>query len=128
MSNVWGTRYRLLREQLERWANGLTSDEPRHQVVLEERTVRLLAAVLMLLRQHQPNRRGQCLFCGPTRWTRRFWRRRRRCTVYGALDQAMGQGIDVVWWKVFEGLGRDVNLEDVRKWMKVRASDMPEND
>ncbi|MCA1603552.1 MAG: hypothetical protein LC776_18560, partial [Acidobacteria bacterium] len=43
-------------------------------------------------------------------------------------DQAMGQGIDVVWWKIFEGLGRDVNLEDVRKWMEVRASDMPEND
>lgn len=120
VSNVWGTRYRLLREQLEQWVDGLVSGESRNQSVLEERTVRLLATVLMLLHQHHPNRRGQCRFCGQTRWTRRFWRRRRRCTVYGALDQAMGQGIEVAWWKVFEGLGRDVELEDVRVWVQQR--------
>lgn len=32
----------------------------------------------------------------------------------------MGQGIEVAWWKVFEGLGRDVELEDVRVWVQQR--------
>ncbi|MGH4007557.1 MAG: hypothetical protein ACRDTH_05210 [Pseudonocardiaceae bacterium] len=83
---------------------------------LEGWTVQLLATVLMLLRQHHINKRGQCRLCGWTRWTWRFWRRRRRCTVYTALDQAIGQGLDVVWWKVFDGLGQQVSLADVRQW------------
>ncbi|HSL07305.1 MAG TPA: hypothetical protein VK887_04910 [Pseudonocardiaceae bacterium] len=84
-------------------------------VVLEEWIVKLLATVLMLLRQHHVNKRGQCRFCGWTTWKWRFWRRR-RCTVYVALDYAMMQSLDVVWWKVFVELGREVSLEDVRRW------------
>ena len=33
-----------------------------------------------------------------------------------ALDYAMRQSLDVVWWKVFVELGREVSLEDVRRW------------
>jgi hypothetical protein len=33
--------------------------------------VRLLAGVVMLLRQHRVNKRGQCNYCGWTWWT---WR------------------------------------------------------
>jgi hypothetical protein len=83
-------------------------------VVLEEWIVKLLATVLMLLRQHHVNKRGQCRFCGWTTWKWRFWRRR-RCTVCVALDYAMMQSLDVVWWKVFVELGREVSLEDVRR-------------
>ncbi|MGQ0719703.1 MAG: hypothetical protein ACT4NP_20765 [Pseudonocardiales bacterium] len=83
---------------------------------LEERTVQLLATVLTLLRQHPVNKRGQCRLCGWTRWKWRFWRRRRRCTVYAALDHVMGQSLDVVWWKVFGGLEQEVSLADVRRW------------
>lgn len=120
MSNVWGTRYRLLGEELAQWVEWFSGEGPRQQVILEERAIRLLATVLMLLRQHHANRRGQCRFCGATRWKWRFWHRRRRCTVYGALDHAMGQSLDVLWWKVFDESGWDVSLEDVREWIVQR--------
>ncbi len=116
VSGLWETRYRLVLQQVEELAERLIGAKSMAPTVLEERTVQLLSAVLMLLRQHRINKRGQCRFCGWTRWKWRFWRRRRRCTVYVALDHAMGQSLDVVWWKVFEGLGREVSLEDVRRW------------
>ncbi len=106
VSSLWEMRYRLVLEQLEEFAERLSGAKPMAPAVLEERTVQLLATVLMLLRQHHINTRGQCRFCGWTTWTWRFWRPRRRCRVYAALDYAMGQSLDVVWWKVFEGLGR----------------------
>lgn len=120
MSNVWGTRYRLLGEELSQWVEWLSGEEPGKQAGLEERIVQLLATVLMLLDQHHVNKRGQCQFCRATRWKWRFWHRRRRCTVYGALDHAMGQSLDVLWWTLFEGLGWDVSLEDVREWVTER--------
>ena len=96
MSNVWETRYRLLSERLEQLADRLTTEQPIATADLEEQTVRLLAAVVMLLRQHKLNKRGQCRFCtAPRRW--RFWQRRPQCTVYRSLDFAMRQRLDVVW-------------------------------
>jgi hypothetical protein len=29
----------------------------------------------------------------------------------------MGQSLDVVWWRVFEAVGRKQNLTQVRAWM-----------
>jgi hypothetical protein len=113
VSSLWETQYRLVLRQLEEFAERLGGAKPMAPAVLEEWIVRLLATVLMLLRQHRINKHGQCRFCG---WTWRFWRRRRRCTVYVALDYAMRQSLDVVWWKVFVELGREVSLEDVRRW------------
>ena len=63
MSNVWETRYRLLLERFEELADRLTTEQPIATADLEEQTVRLLAAVVMLLRQHKLNKRGQCRFC-----------------------------------------------------------------
>ena len=90
MSNVWGTRYRLVGEELA------------------------------LLRQDHINQRGQCQFCGATRWQWRFGHRRRRCTVYAALDHAMGQTVDVLWWKLFEAWGQEWSLDEVREWVEAR--------
>ncbi|MGH3938636.1 MAG: hypothetical protein ACRDTG_08350, partial [Pseudonocardiaceae bacterium] len=59
-------------------------------------------------------------FCRATRWTWRFWYRRRRCTVYRALDQAMGQSPDVLWWTLFGTAGCDRSLADVREWVAER--------
>lgn len=96
MSNVWETRYRLLLEHLEELTDELRGNEPIVPAALEEQTVRLLASVVMLLRQHEVNKRGQCRFCAVSRrW--RFWRRRPQCTVYLCLDFAMRQRLDVVW-------------------------------
>lgn len=123
MSNVWETRHRLFLEELQKLAEWLCDDEPRAPAVLEEQTARLLAMANTLLRQHQVNKRGQCQFCGWTRWKWRLWRRRRRCTVHQALELAMGQSADVVWWWVFESVGRKWNLAEVRAWVAEKAVD-----
>lgn len=123
MSSVWETRSRLFREDVERLAEWLSNDEPRAPTELEEQMARLLAMAVILLRQHQTNKRGQCQFCGWTRWKWRFWRRRRRCTVHQALDLAMGQSLDVVWWRVFESVGRKSSLAETRAWVVGRAAD-----
>jgi hypothetical protein len=53
----------------------------------------LRAAAVMLLRQHQLNKRGQCKYCG---WRWRLWHRQPQCTVYRSLDFAIRQPLDVV--------------------------------
>ncbi len=50
----------------------------------------------------------------------KWWFWRRRCTVYAALDYATRQSLDVVWWKVLGELGRNMSLEDVRRWNAER--------
>lgn len=96
MSNVWETRYRLLLERLEELAGQLRSEEEIVPAALEEQTERLLTGVVMLLRKHHVNKWGQCKYCGWTRWTWRFCRRRPRCTVYRSLDFAMSQCMEIV--------------------------------
>lgn len=123
MTNVWQTRHRLSSELLQNLAEWLSSDdEPRAPAVLEEQTVRLLAVAVILLRQHQVNKRGQCRFCRWTTWTWRFWRRRRRCTVHQALDLAMYQNLDVVWWRVFDSIGKTMDLVKVRTWLTAKTA------
>ncbi len=123
MSNIWETRSRLFIEELEKLVEWLSSDAPKTPAALEEQTVRLLAMAVMLLRQHQVNKRGQCQYCGWTRWQWRLCRGGRRCTVHQALDLAMGQSLDVVWWRMFESVGRQWSLAEVRAWMARRAAE-----
>jgi hypothetical protein len=123
VNNVWETRHRLFLEELQKLVEWLSSDAPRVPVALEERTVRLLAMIVILLRQHQINKRGQCQYCGRTRWMWQFWRRRRRCTVHQALNLGMGQSLDVVWWRVFESVERKLTLAEVRSWLTKREAD-----
>ncbi len=120
MSTAWQTRHRLLLEQLEQLADWLGAQQPREQMVVEEQTARLLMGVVRLLRQHGVNQRGQCRFCRWTRWGRRIWRRRPRCTVSCALDFAMTQPMDAAWWQLLNDTGRDVGLDEVREWLKQR--------
>jgi hypothetical protein len=88
-------------EQLEELADGLRSKQQVAPAVREEQTVRLLGGVVMLLRQHQLNKRGQCRFCASAHcW--RFWQRRPQCTVYRSLDFVMRQSLDAVWWQLSE--------------------------
>jgi hypothetical protein len=94
VSNVWQTRYRLLLEQLEALADQLGGEESITQPVLEDQTARLLAGVVVLLRQHHINKRGQCNYCGWSRW--RLWHGHPLCTVYRSVDFAMRQPLDVV--------------------------------
>lgn len=56
ISNVWGTRHRLLLEKFERLAKQLSNDKPEEPTALEERTLRLLAAAITLLRKSSPSR------------------------------------------------------------------------
>lgn len=42
--------------------------------------------------------------------------------MYSALGFAMEQGLDVVWWQLFEAVGRKASLAEVREWVEERAS------
>ncbi|MGH4015793.1 MAG: hypothetical protein ACRDSL_18100, partial [Pseudonocardiaceae bacterium] len=99
MSSLHEVRWRLLTEQLEALTDWLSSAEQPEPEAVEEQAVRLLGAAVLLLRQHAVNKRGQCTFCGWTRWKWRFWRPRPRCTVYRSVDFVMSQGVEVVWWE-----------------------------
>ena len=33
----------------------------------------------------------------------------------------MGQGLDEVWWRLFESVGKEWSLVEVREWLKGRA-------
>jgi hypothetical protein len=127
VSNVRQTQHRLFLELLQKLVERLSDDEPRAPEVFEEQLVRLLATAIMLLRQHQVNKRGQCQFCDWTRWRWRFWRRRRRCTVHQALDLAVSQSLEVVWWLVLENVGRKRNLAEVRAWVAGREAENATN-
>ncbi len=102
MSNVWETRNRLLLERLERLVGQLRNAEPIPATALEEQTVRLLAVVIMLLRKHRVNKRGQCRYCSWRIMTWRLGHGRPRCTVYRSFDFAMSQGLEQVWWQLLE--------------------------
>jgi len=78
VSTVWETRDRLFVEQLERLVKRLSGEEPIEPDEVAEQAVRLLAGVVVLLRRHHVNKRGQCRYCGWTRWVWRFWLRRPR--------------------------------------------------
>ncbi|MGH3794443.1 MAG: hypothetical protein ACRDSP_06095 [Pseudonocardiaceae bacterium] len=123
MSSLHEVRWRLRTEQLEALADWLSGEERPVPEEVEEQAVRLLAAAALLLGQHEVNKRGQCKFCGWTRWKWRFWHRRPRCTVFQALDRAMREELDVVWWELFAATGREVSLEEVREWVDLRATD-----
>jgi hypothetical protein len=86
----------MLLERLEVLADRLRRKEQVAPVALEEETIRLLAGMVALLRQHRINKRGQCKYCGWTRWGWRLWRRRPKCTVYMSFDFAMRQPLDIV--------------------------------
>jgi hypothetical protein len=111
-------RYRLLIEQLQQWVEKLSGNEPLEPEAVKELAVRLLAMALMLLKQHNVNKRGQCQYCGWSRWYWRFRIRRPQCTVCGALDFVMKQELAVAWWRLFESMGWKISLEEVRRWKK----------
>lgn len=120
MRNVWVTQHRLYREELEAITDRVSHNRRIAPAVAEKQIVQLLATVAMLLQQHDVNNRGQCDFCGWTRWGWRWWRRRPRCTVFRAVSFALGQPLDVVWWQVFEIFDRNTSLEEVRQWVEQR--------
>lgn len=100
MRSVCETRDRLLLERLEQLIERLGGEEPIEPSELTEQAVRLLTGAVMLLRQHRTNKRGQCRFCGRTRWAWRFWRGRPRCAVYQDFGFAFHQSMEWVWWRL----------------------------
>lgn len=121
MIGVQEVRHRLLFEQLERWVERLSSKKPIEPEEVEELAVRLLAMASILLRQHVVGKRGRCRLCGWSilRWP--FWYLRPRCTVFRSVDLAVGQSLDVVWWRLLGSVGREVRLVEVREWVAQRS-------
>lgn len=117
--NVWQTRHRLLSEQLDNVAARLRRKQDTEPQVIEDHVVRLLTAAVLLLRQHRFDTRGQCGVCGCSLRRLRLWQTRPRCTVFPAVDLAMRQSIDVVWWQLCTADGRDVTLTEIRDWLHL---------
>jgi hypothetical protein len=111
VSNVWETRHRLVLEYLEKVVDQLRSNEQVAPAELEEQLLRLLTGVVILLRQHRINKRGQCEYCG---WTWRFWCRRPQCTIYLSFDFAIRQRLDMVRRRLLEERKTRQSLDDVR--------------
>lgn len=86
--------------------------------VLREQAVRILATTAFLLRQRHINRRGRCKYCHWTWQATWFLHKRTRCTVSRALDFAISQPLDVVWWRLFDSVGRELSLEETRERIK----------
>jgi hypothetical protein len=103
MNNVWQARCRVLVERLETLARQLGKKQQIPPTAFEEHTVRLLAGAIMMLRQHQVNKRGQCKYCAWTSRTWWLWHRRPQCTVCPSLDFAMSQPLDLVWEQLLPG-------------------------
>lgn len=108
----------MLRQRLAQLANRLRCAQS--PAALVEHTVRLLMFAVILLEQHQVNKRGRCQFCGRSRWKWRFWRRRPQCAVQRALVLALNQSLDVVWWQLCANTGGKHSLADVREWLAQR--------
>lgn len=121
MSHVQEVRYRLRCEQFEQWVERLTGKEPIEPEVVKELAVRLLTVALIILKQHNVNKRGKCKFCGRARRNWRSWIRVPQCAVSGAIGFAMEQELAVVWWRLFGSAGRDVGLGEVRGWAERRT-------
>lgn len=121
MSAVHEVRWRLLIERIEALTDVLSRDEQRDLPEVEEQAVRLVAAAALLLNQHAVNKKGQCKFCGWTRRVRRMWRKRPRCTVYQVFSRTLDHELAVVWWELFEAVGDQVSLAEVRAWLTDRA-------
>lgn len=122
MSGAQEKCYLLLRDELEEVTDRLSGKKVVPPAVTEDQIVHLLAVVAILLRQHQVNKWGQCQFCGSSRWKWRFWSRRPSCTVYRTASFVMGQGLDKVWWRLFESLGKECSLVEVQEWLKDRTT------
>jgi hypothetical protein len=121
VSSVQETWYRLFREELEEFADQLSGKKELSPAVTEDKIVQLLALTAILLRQHHVNKRGQCQFCGWAKWKWRPWNWRPSCTVYRTASFVMSQGLDEVWWRLFESLGKEWSLVEVREWLNVRS-------
>lgn len=123
VSSVQETWHRLFREELAELADRLSGKKSISPALTEDQIVKLLAVVAILLRQHQINKRGHCKSCGWTRWKWRPWSRRPPCTVYRAVSFVIGQGMDEVWWRLFDSVGKEWSLVEVREWLQGRAPD-----
>jgi hypothetical protein len=123
VSSAQKTWYRLFQEELDELADRLSGKKSESPVATEDQIVQLLAVAAILLRQHHVNKRGQCQFCrwAGCRW--RPWSRRPPCTVYRTVSFVMSQGSEEVWWRLFESLGKDWSLVEVREWLEDRALD-----
>ena len=126
MSYLWEVRHRLLLEQLEQWVRKLSGEVQVEPDKVQELAVRLLATAVMLRKQHQVNKRGQCQYCSWRPWNWRSWKRRPQCTVGSALGFAMEQELAVVWWRLFDGAERQASLEEVRGWLQSGRTSSPE--
>lgn len=121
--SVHETRYRQLQAELKEFTDQLSGAKAVSPAKTRNQIVQALAVVAILLRQHQINKRGQCKFCARPRWRWRFWSRRPSCTVYRTASFVMNQELEEAWRQLFDSMGKECNLVQVRRWLNERTLD-----
>jgi hypothetical protein len=123
VSSVHETRYRQLQAELKEFTDQLSGTKEISPAKTKNQIIQTLTVVNLLLRQHQINKRGQCKFCSRPRWRWMFWSRRPPCTVYRTASFVMRQEPDETWRQLFDSIGKEYNLVQVRRWLHERTLD-----
>lgn len=122
-SSVHEMRYQQLRVELKEITDQLSGEKEISPAETRNQIVQTLTMISILLRQHQINKHGHCKFCSRPRWKWKFWSRRAPCTVYRTASFVMRQELNEAWWQLFDSVGKECNLIEVREWLTRRALD-----
>lgn len=79
--------------------------------------LRMCAALLALLDEHEVDESGRCTRCREPRSGLRLGHRASSCAVLDHVIAAFGGSVEAVWARVFTTLGADMTEDDVRDWL-----------
>jgi hypothetical protein len=79
--------------------------------------LRMCAALLALLDEHEVDETGRCTRCREPRSGLRMGRRASSCAVLDHVIAAFGGSVEAVWTRVLNTLGADMTEDDVRDWL-----------
>lgn len=79
--------------------------------------LRMCAALLALLHEHQVDENGRCTRCREPRRVLPGSRRRSSCAVLDHVIAAFGDSVETVWTRVLASLGADMTEDEVREWL-----------
>ena len=79
--------------------------------------LRICAALLALLDEHEVDEHGRCTRCREPRSGLRRARRATSCAVLDHVIAAFGGSVEAVWSRVLSTLGADMSEDEVRAWL-----------
>lgn len=84
-------------------------DEEMHALdTLDDQFARMAAALLALIRAHEPDRRGRCRRCPAGA---------RACEVLETVHEYLKQPLTLMWWHLHRQRGRSMSVDEVGAWL-----------